>query len=43
MPPRLTRRRFLFGSTLGLLGLGGYGLTRAVRNVREAARRSSSA
>jgi hypothetical protein len=39
MPPLLTRRRFLLASTLGVVGAGGYGLTRAVHRVRDAARR----
>jgi hypothetical protein len=41
MVPRITRRRFVVASVLGAVGAGAYGLTRAVRNVREAARRLS--
>jgi hypothetical protein len=37
----LSRRRFLGLSALGALGAGGYGLTRAVRRVRDAASRMS--
>jgi hypothetical protein len=37
----MSRRRFLFLSALGALGAGGYGLTRTVQKVRDAARRMS--
>jgi hypothetical protein len=39
MPFTLSRRRLLVLSGLGVLGAGGYGLTRAVRSVRDAAGR----
>jgi hypothetical protein len=42
MVPRLTRRRFVVASVLGAVGAGGYGLSRAVSRVREAAERMSS-
>jgi hypothetical protein len=40
-PGLLTRRRFVFLTAAGLLGGGGYALTRAVQRVRDAARRTT--
>lgn len=36
----LTRRRFIGLSVAGVLGAGGYALSRAVRRVRESAAKS---
>jgi hypothetical protein len=41
MVPRITRRRFVIGSVLAAVGVGAYGITRAVHRVRDAARRLS--
>jgi hypothetical protein len=38
----ITRRRFIVLSAAGVLGAGGYGLTRAVQRVRESASRLTS-
>jgi hypothetical protein len=37
----LTRRRFVLSAAATTLGAAGYGLARAVQNVREAARRTA--
>lgn len=39
MSVKLSRRRFLALSGVGVLGAGGYGLTYAVQKVRDSARR----
>ena len=43
MLPRITRRRFVCLSAVGVVGAGGYGVYREVQRVREAVARASSA